>query len=80
MKMRKEYDFSKAERGKYFGRVRVVGPVEDEPVKNSSTAAAKVQRSLEADLKKLGLWNMLDRDKQTELRRTWKEKLSKALA
>ena len=76
-KMRKEYDFSKAERGKYYGRVRVVGPVKES---GSDDAAAKLRKALEKDLKKFGLLEKLDRAERAELRKLWIEKIDKALA
>jgi hypothetical protein len=75
--MRKEYDFSKAERGKYYGRVRVVGPVKDRPPED---VAGKLRKSLENDLKKFGLLEKLDRSERAELRKLWIEKIDKALA
>ncbi|HQU93949.1 MAG TPA: hypothetical protein PLK77_16755 [Pyrinomonadaceae bacterium] len=74
--MRAEYDFSNAVRGKYFGRVRIVGPVEPAP----SEAAKKLRRSLEADLRKLGLLDNLGAAEKKALRKLWDRKLEKALA
>lgn len=76
-KMRKEYDFNNAERGKYYGRVRVVGPVK---ATRSDDVAAKLRKALENDLKKFGLLEKLDRSERAELRKLWIEKIDKALA
>ena len=45
--MRKEYDFNRAERGKFYGRVRVVGPVrsEETEVEVSDRSSNGLQRS-----------------------------------
>jgi hypothetical protein len=73
--MLKEVDFSKGVRGKHVGKVRIVGPVE-----SSSTAAIKLRRSLESDLRKLGILDNLEAAAKKGLRDSWDRKLEKALA
>jgi hypothetical protein len=73
--MLKEVDFSKGVRGTHAGKVRIVGPVE-----SNSTAAAKLRRSLESDLKKLGVLDNLQAAQKKDLREAWNRKLEKALA
>lgn len=67
MKMRKEVDFSKGVRGKFFGDTNVVGPIEDEMAKPD------VVKAVQAELKRLGVWEMLDRSKRTQLLRSIRE-------
>jgi hypothetical protein len=73
--MLKEVDFSKGVRGTHAGKVRIVGPVE-----SSSTAAIKLRRSLESDLRKLGVLDSLEAAEKKGLRDSWDRKLEKALA
>ena len=73
--MLKEVDFSKGVRGKHAGRVRIVGAVD-----SSSDAVAKLRRSLESDLKKLGVLDNLEAAEKKILRESWDRKLEKALA
>lgn len=75
MKMLKEVDFSNGVRGKHAGKVRIVGVVE-----SSSSAAAKLRRSLESDLRKLGIFDNLEAAEKKGLRESWDRKLEKALA
>jgi hypothetical protein len=73
--MLKEVDFSKGVRGKHAGKVRIVGPVE-----SNSSAAARLRRSLESDLRKLGVLDHLEAAEKKGLRESWDRKLEKALA
>lgn len=73
--MLEEVDFSKGVRGTHSGKVRIVGPVE-----SLSDTAAKLRRSLESDLKKLGVLDKMDASERKNLRETWNRKLEKALA
>lgn len=73
--MLKEVDFSKGVRGTHAGKVRIVGPVE-----SNSTAAVKLRRSLESDLRRLGVLDNLEADEKKDLRESWNRKLEKALA
>ena len=74
-KMLKEVDFSKGVRGKHHGRVRIAGAVKDE-----SEDAAKLRRSLEADLRKFGVLDTLDKEERSALRDSWTRTIEKALA
>ena len=73
--MFKEVDFSKGVRGTHAGKVRIVGPV-----KSLSDTAAKLRKSLESDLKKLGVLDKIDASERKDLRESWNRKLEKALA
>jgi hypothetical protein len=75
--MLKEVDFSKGVRGKHHGRVHIVGPVESKP---ADDATGKLRRSLEADLRKLGVLDKLDKEERSALRESWTRKIEKALA
>lgn len=75
--MLKEVDFSKGVRGKHYGRVRIIVPVEEKP---KDDAPGKLRRSLEADLRKLGVFDKLDEDERSALRESWNRKIEKALA
>lgn len=75
MKMLKEVDFSNGVRGKHAGKVRIVGPVE-----SLSDTAARLRKSLESDLKKLGLLDNLETAEKKRLRESWDRKLEEALA
>ena len=73
--MLKEVDFSKGVRGTHAGKVRIVGPVE-----SLSDTAARLRKSLESDLKKLGVLDHLKAAEKKGLREAWDRKLEKALA
>ncbi|MEO5858786.1 MAG: hypothetical protein ABIR33_07540 [Pyrinomonadaceae bacterium] len=75
--MRSEYDFSNGVRGKFFGKTRVVGPIKKD---SEVDATGKLRRSLEADLKKLGVLDNLDKEQRAVLRENWNRKIEKALA
>ncbi len=74
-KMLKQVDFSKGVRGTHAGKVRIVGPVD-----SLSDTAVKLRKSLESDLKKLGVFDKLEASEKKQLRDAWSRKLEKALA
>ena len=80
--MRKEYDFSQGTRGKHAGkRVRVVG---DTRMRNGPATAAKIQQTIERDLKSREdfkvIWKELNQDERKSLRAAWLKKISAILA
>ena len=80
--MRKEYDFSQAVRGKHADkRIRIVG---DPNSHNGREMAAKIQRTIERDLKRRAsfkvVWSKLDRTERENIRATWLKKIKTALA
>lgn len=77
--MRKEYDFSKAQRGRYAGHsIRVVGPTPDE---NSVLArlATKIEQAIERDMRKREVWKQLDQTQRENLRTAWLKAIKTAL-
>lgn len=76
--MRKEYDFSKGVRGKFYGKTRIVGPVSTN--KDSDDLAGRIVKAVEADIKKHDVWRMLDRKERAELRQAWRKNIDQVLA
>ena len=80
--MRKEYDFSQGTRGKHSGkRVRVVGALKPS---NGPDTAAKIQQTIERDLKsredfKL-IWSGLSPAEREKIRAAWLKRISIILA
>jgi hypothetical protein len=69
--MRKEYDFSKAPRGRYAGRsIKIVGSTPDED-SVSARLALKIQQAIERDMKKREVWKQLDQTQRDNLRTAW---------
>ena len=77
--MRKEYDFSKAQRGRYAGRtIKIVGATSDE---NSVSArlAEKIEQAIERDMRKQDVWKQLDETQRENLRTAWLKAIKTAL-
>lgn len=79
--MRREYDFSKGTRGKHAGkRLRIVG---DTRTDNGQSAAARIQRIIERDLKSRedfkAVWKELDQAEKENIRAAWLKKISMVL-
>jgi hypothetical protein len=79
--MRKEYDFSQGTRGKHAGkRVRVVGDMQ----RNGPDTAAKIQQTIERDLKSREdfkvIWSELNPAERENIRAAWLKKISSVLA
>lgn len=80
--MRKEYDFSQGTRGKHAGRrVRVVGDIHS---RNGPDTAAKIQQTIERDLKSREdfkvIWSELNQAERKNIRAAWLKKISTVLA
>lgn len=80
--MRREYDFSKGDRGKHVAkRIRIIG---DGHAHNGPDTAAKIQRIIERDLKSREdfktVWNELKRAQKESIRAAWLEKIKAVLA
>jgi polyphosphate kinase len=81
MIMRREYDFSQGTRGKHVGRrLRIVG---DAGARNGSDTAARIQRIIEADLKRRQgfkvVWNELSQAEREKIRAAWHQKINTVL-
>ncbi len=79
--MRREYDFSKGTRGKHAGkRLRIVG---DTRADNGQSAAARIQKIIERDLKSREdfkvVWRGLDQAEKEHIRAAWLKKISTVL-
>ncbi len=81
--MRKEYDFSKAERGRYAGRsINVIGPTSEA---NSVAAklASRIEKAIERDVKNRerfeDVWQQLNQKERAELRASWLEMIESVL-
>lgn len=80
--MRKEYDFSQGTRGKHAGkRVRVVGDMRS---RNGPDTAARIQQTIERDLKSREdfkiIWSQLPSAEREKIRAAWLKKISSVLA
>jgi hypothetical protein len=77
--MRKEYDFSKAQRGRYSARsIKIVGATpEEESV--SARLAAKIEQAIERDVKKQEVWKQLNQAQREGLRTAWLKAIKTAL-
>lgn len=77
--LRKEYDFSKAQRGHYAGRsIKIVGSTPDEE-SVSARLALKIQQAIERDMKKQEVWKQLDQTQRDNLRTAWLKAIRTAL-
>ena len=80
--MRKEYDFSKGTRGKHAGkRIRVVGDMHS---RNGPDTAARIQQTIERDLKSREdfkvVWSELNPEERENIRAAWLKKINIVLA
>lgn len=77
--MRKEYDFSKAQRGRYAGRsIKIVGSTPDED-SVSARLALKIQHAIERDMRKRDVWKHLNQTQREDLRTAWLKAIRTAL-
>ena len=79
--MRKEYDFSQGSRGKHAGKpVRVVGDIQSD---KSPDTAARIQRTIERDLKAREdfkvIWSGLNQAERAKIRAAWLKKINTVL-
>jgi hypothetical protein len=79
--MRREYDFARGTRGKHAGRrIRIVG---DPRSHNGPETAAKIQRTIERDLRSRAnfkvVWSELDRTEKENIRAAWLKKINTVL-
>ncbi|HEX9424324.1 MAG TPA: hypothetical protein VF899_13860 [Pyrinomonadaceae bacterium] len=80
--MRKEYDFSQGTRGKHAGkRLRIVG---DTHSRNGPDTAARIQQTIERDLKSREdfkvIWSELNSAEREKIRSAWLRKINAVLA
>ena len=79
--MRKEYDFSRGRRGKHAGkRVRIIG---DTHSRNGRDTAARIQKTIERDLKSREdfkvVWSELNSAEREKIRAAWLQKINTVL-